>query len=72
MNIKTREEKMKELLNAIDGANLLAQGKSLIKFAPYKSPEQDKPKTMADKQFDKAMYELHKAKLKLYAQQNKN
>jgi hypothetical protein len=71
MHIKSREEKMKELLNAIDGANLLAQGKSLIKFA-YKSPDQDKPKTMADKQFDKAMYELHKAKLKLYAQQNKN
>jgi hypothetical protein len=71
MNIKSREEKIKELLNAVDGANLLSQGKSLIKFA-YKPLDQDKPKTMADKQFDKAMYELHKAKLKLYAQQNKN
>jgi hypothetical protein len=70
MNIKTREEKMKELLNAIDGANLLAQGKSLIKFAPYKSPDQEKPKTEADRQLERAMFQLHKIKMRMYAEGN--
>jgi len=68
MNIKTREEKMKELLNAIDGANLLAQGKSLIKFAPYKSLDQDKPKTESDRQLERAMFQLHKIKMRMYAE----
>ena len=71
MNIKTREEKVRELLNAVDGANLLAQGKSLVKFA-YKPYQQDKPETESDRQLERAMFQLHKAKLKLYAQQNKN
>jgi hypothetical protein len=71
MHIKSREEKMKELLNAIDGANLLAQGKSLIKFA-YKSPDQDKPKTESDRQLERAMFQLHKIKMRMYAEGNIN
>jgi hypothetical protein len=71
MNIKTREEKIRELLNAVDGANLLSQGKSLIKFA-YKSPEQDKPKTESDRQLERAMFQLHKIKMRMYAEGNIN
>jgi hypothetical protein len=72
MHIKSREEKMKELLNAIDGANLLAQGKSLIKFAPYKSLDQEKPKTEADRQLERAMFQLHKVKMRMYAEGSLN
>jgi hypothetical protein len=68
MNIKSREEKVRELLNAVDGANLLAQGKSLVKFAPYKSPDQGKLTTEADRQLQRAMFQLHKVKMKMYEQ----
>jgi hypothetical protein len=72
MHIKSREDKIRELLNAVDGANLLAQGKSLVKFAPYKSLDQEKPKTESDRQLERAMFKLHKLKLKMYAEGSLN
>lgn len=65
--MKSKQQRIVELMNAIDRNNLQKKGISLAKFVKQDFTT-DKPKTDLDRKLDMAMYKLHKLQLKMYAE----
>lgn len=65
--MKSKQQRIAELMNAIDRNNLRKKGISLAKFVKQDFTT-DKPKTDLDRKFEMAMYNLQKLQLKMYAE----
>jgi hypothetical protein len=66
--IKSKNQKISELLNAVDRNKMREKGISLTNFVKQDFSSPDKPKTKQDIVLDKALYKLHHLKIRMYEQ----
>lgn len=65
--MKSKQERINDLISAVDRHNLQKKGISLAKFVKQDFTT-DKPKTDLDRKLEMAMYKLHHLQLKMYAE----
>jgi hypothetical protein len=64
--IKSKSQKIAELLNAVDRNKLKEKGISLVNFVKQDFSSPDKPKSQSDIKLEKALYKLHHLKIRMY------
>ena len=63
--MKSKQQRINELLNAVDRHRLQQNGVPLHKFMKVDFSSPDKPKSQSDIKLDKALFKLHHLKIEM-------
>lgn len=64
--IKSKSQKITELLNAVDRNKMREKGLSLTNFVKQDFSSPDKPKSQSDIKLERALFKLHHLKIRMY------
>lgn len=64
--MKSKQQRINELLNAVDRHRLQQKGISLTTFVKQDFSIPDKPKSQSDIKLEKALFKLHHLKIRMY------
>lgn len=66
--MKSKQQRINDLMNAIDRNKMREKGISLTNFVKQDFSSPDKPKSQSDIKLDKALFKLHHLKIRMYEQ----